>query len=208
MAYDKYEEKKAYHEKVIADTIALVEQTGKITADKKLRGEPIKPVEKLEIKPDLKETILENEKTFNFKSIYAKFWLSHFRKKNTKENFLKMFEKFFEKPDNKEKLKNTYNIIIEECKKIEDIHIKDSNRNWCKAGDIIKYVIKHDTKCGKDFFKQIVERIQADTNRLGLSPESSEDIKKASLGEELKDLEFAFLETVKDLFVKNFKKDI
>lgn len=117
-----------------------------------------------------------------------------------------MLQKFFEKPDNKEKLKNTYSIIIEECKKIEDIHIKDSNRNWCKAGDIIKYVIKHDTKCGKDFFEQIVERIQDDTNRLGLSPESSEDIKQASLGKELTDLEFAFLETVKDLFVKNFKK--
>lgn len=206
MAYDKYEEKKAYGKKVEEDTIALVEKVGDIIKGKKLKGEPIKPVEKLEIKPDLKETILENEKTFNFKSIYAKFWLSHFRKKNTKENFLKMFEKFFEKPDNKEKLKNTYNIIIEECKKIEDIHIKDSNRNWCKAGDIIKYVIKHDTKCGKDFFEQIVERIQDDTNRLGLSLESSEDIKKASLGKELTDLEFAFLETVKDLFVQNFKK--
>jgi len=73
MAYDKYEEKKAYGKKVEEDTIALVEKVGDIIKGKKLKGEPIKPVEKLEIKPDLKETILEDEKTFNFKSIYSKF---------------------------------------------------------------------------------------------------------------------------------------
>lgn len=73
MAYDKYKEQKAYQEKVEEDTIALVERVGGIIKGKKLKGEPIKPAEKLEIRPDLKETILEDEKTFDFKSIYTKF---------------------------------------------------------------------------------------------------------------------------------------